>query len=449
MRTGWTPATFKSSRAERSKAASARPEDFMDAEDLAEAGEAKKIEMNHNFSSLGSTENQLARQGKQVTLMDLLAPAVQDTVGVKLLKKMGWKEGQGVGPKIRRKAQILGEGEECDVADQQMYLLAPANSTLVTFSRKTDPRGIGYAGDISLQSREKEVEQQEELRLERLLNAKPKKQVVKGGFGVGVLNDDGEDDDDPYEIRPKTAYNRTISGDKPKDSAKPLGKKTAKHVFISKKAIKAKLSVGLRKCHDDRLPLGGFALSLDPIQSGDGWYPPPEIPTNWEPSGPNIFRSNQTKPKQQTQQTMEVRSSEPVVPKLDPRTRGSILGETPLPGKSVFDFMTPAARARIASATGSKNLPQALGEILPSKFSSSHPSSLVDMVPKLDNGVALGALRGGFMPYSDDPDKKARYRTFLEVQAGLKEGLPDRVCFTMPSSTGLISTTNTHLRNTA
>lgn len=31
---GWSPATFKSSRAERAKAGGARPEDFMDDEDL-------------------------------------------------------------------------------------------------------------------------------------------------------------------------------------------------------------------------------------------------------------------------------------------------------------------------------------------------------------------------------------------------------------------------------
>ena len=37
-----------------------------------------------------------------------------------------------------------------------------------------------------------------------------KKKKKKGDeFRVGVLNDDGEDDD-PYEIKPKSAYNRVI-----------------------------------------------------------------------------------------------------------------------------------------------------------------------------------------------------------------------------------------------
>lgn len=40
---GWTPSTFTSSRAERAKAKKAKPEDFMDEEDLAEMRESRKL----------------------------------------------------------------------------------------------------------------------------------------------------------------------------------------------------------------------------------------------------------------------------------------------------------------------------------------------------------------------------------------------------------------------
>ena len=40
---GWTPATFVSSRGDRAKARAARPEDFMDEEDLAELRESRKL----------------------------------------------------------------------------------------------------------------------------------------------------------------------------------------------------------------------------------------------------------------------------------------------------------------------------------------------------------------------------------------------------------------------
>ena len=33
----------------------------------------------------------------------------RNTIGVKMLRKMGWREGQGVGPKIKRKLRKLKE----------------------------------------------------------------------------------------------------------------------------------------------------------------------------------------------------------------------------------------------------------------------------------------------------------------------------------------------------
>lgn len=39
-------------------------------------------------------------------LEDLIKP-VQNTIGVRMLRKMGWREGQGIGPKIKRKLRKL------------------------------------------------------------------------------------------------------------------------------------------------------------------------------------------------------------------------------------------------------------------------------------------------------------------------------------------------------
>ena len=403
--TGWAPATFKSSRSARAKAAQARPEDFMDEEDLKEAAEAQIVETTSGFSGIGSTEEELGRRVRQVTLMDLLTPAVQDTMGAKLLKRMGWKEGQGIGPKVRRKAVIDDAVDDTG----KTYLFAPTNSAVVIFSRKNDSKGLGYAGEDRLQ-------QGKELEIERP-TAKEKKRKG-GGFGVGVLNDDGEDDEDPYEIRPKSAYNRVIGGEKKKAA---IVKKPARHVFVSKKVGRSKAATSLLKCHDGRLPLEGFILSIEPVQTQDGWYPPPTVPEGWKPLGLKTSGVQDTKP------TAALSSEQ----KLDPHLRGKLLGEIPLPGKSVFDFLTPAVRDRLANVTGNQNLPPALGEAPPAMYSSSS-SSMADLVPKLDKSQALGTLKGGFMPYADDLEKRSRYRAFLEVQAGLREGLPDRVCSKLP-----------------
>lgn len=40
---GWAPSTFKSSRSERAKAKAARPEDFMDEEDMSELRDGQKL----------------------------------------------------------------------------------------------------------------------------------------------------------------------------------------------------------------------------------------------------------------------------------------------------------------------------------------------------------------------------------------------------------------------
>lgn len=383
------------------KATRVRPEDFMDERDPNEATEVQNVETTSGFSGIGSTEEELGGRARQVTLLGLPTPAVQEMMGAKLLKRVGWKEGQGIGPKVRRKAVIDDAVDDTG----KTYLFAPTNSAVVTFTRKNDSKGLGYVGeDRREQGKESEAERP----------AAKEKKRKGGGFGVGVLNDDGEDDEDPYEIRPKSAYSRVIGGEKKKAT---IAKKPARHVFVSKKVGRSKAATSLLKCHDGRLPLEGFVLSAEPVQTQDGWYPPPIIPEGWKPVGLKTSGVQDTKPA----------ASPDSEQKLNPHLRGKLLGEIPLPGKSVFDFLTPAVRDRLASVTGNQNLPPALGEAPPAMYSSSS-SSMADLVPKLDKGQALSALKGGFMPYADDLEKRSRYRAFLEVQAGLREGLPDRVC---------------------
>ena len=41
-----------------------------------------------------------------MNIEDMIKPC-RNTIGVKMMKKMGWREGQGVGPKIKRKLRRL------------------------------------------------------------------------------------------------------------------------------------------------------------------------------------------------------------------------------------------------------------------------------------------------------------------------------------------------------
>ncbi|KZF26366.1 DUF1604-domain-containing protein [Xylona heveae TC161] len=445
---GWTPSTFVSSRTDRYKETpnnvQQRREDFMDDEDLADAAEAERLQTSTSFAGLGSTAEDTFRQG---FLTDILKTA-GETMGVKLLKRMGWREGQGVGPKVRRKARFHDEDDRED--EQTTHLFAPDNPPMVSFDRKDDYQGLGYVGEARLSdsagrggSDQKDHESDSDSRLSLLREpAKKKKEKpqTRGGFGVGVLNDTGSDDEDPFEMGPRISYNRTIGGDAKKKrrsegglssigSANPLV--AAKPVFISKKKAAAKSQSGFRKCHDGRLPLDGFVLAVDTslhssIVNQDGRYPPPKIPPDWK-SAKELVTSSST-PDDNYQSVADVAKAS----SLDPKSRAKVLGEEQLPGKSVFDFLSASARARIASASGRSDLPAARGEAPPEGFATTQEQrqqSLQSLVPALDKGVAIQALgRGisGWMPYAEDESKRSRYRTFLEIRAGIRSGLPER-----------------------
>ncbi|PYH44405.1 putative G-patch domain protein [Aspergillus saccharolyticus JOP 1030-1] len=418
----------------------------MDEEDIREAEEAKTVHTSNEFAGFGTTDAELARRGG---LMDLLK-TTGETMGVKLLKKMGWREGQGVGPKVRRRAN-LGEGTAPAGADaNKTYLFAPENPPMVAFIHKTDHKGLGFQGEARLDARAltrggSDAEDDDSFFGKRLTAPVKSKQSKakeprRGGFGVGVLNDTGSDDEDPYSIGPQISYNRVIGGDKKKkkraksiEDTKPLPVSsnplvTNKPIYIPKKVLAAKSSSGFKKCHDGRLPLEGFLLidgiSSMTISAQEKKYAAPEIPTGWK---------SQKAPTQKQDVPNYVSTSEAAkASSLDPTARAALLGEAQLPGKSIFDWLTPEGRERIAKLTGKTDLPPALSEKAPKGYELSEAQKrkdLWDLVPKLDKQVAVQALTraaSGWMPYSEDLEKRKRYRTFLEVRAGLRDSLPDR-----------------------
>ena len=404
----------------------------MDEEDIADAEDARRVQTAEGFAGLGSTQDDAVRRGG---LLDLFRIG-GETIGVKLLKKMGWREGQGVGPKVRRKARLDDVERPGNDADAT-HFFAPENTHMISFIRKNDHKGLGFDGETKLSSSHgaesdmvKSDDEGDDDRALLVPRISKKKKPKTSGIGIGILNDTGSDDEDPYEIGPRISYNRVIGGDKKKKkpingAVNPLLK--SKPVFISKKVAMAKASAGLRKCHDGRLPLDGFILSSNDefssvIQTA-GNYAPPKIPEGWK-------STKQPKPGYQNATYLSTAEAAKTS-KLDPKSRASILGEAALPGKSVFDFLSPAARDRLAAASGKNNLPAALGEI-PEGYGMTeeeHQKDLLAQIPKVDKYTADAALsRGasGFMPYGEDESKRTRYRAFLENQAGINPNLPER-----------------------
>ncbi|KAF3480159.1 DUF1604 domain-containing protein [Arthroderma uncinatum] len=440
---GWTPSTFVSSRKNRATKEGKeqqRPEDFMDEEDLREAEEARVLQTSTEFDGIGSTATDAMRE---TGLIDLFSSS-GEMVGVRLLKKMGWREGQGIGPKVRRRAKL----DEHDEDGGETYLFAPENTPMIRFVDKNDRKGIGFEGENRLELPTKSDAGQRNgmaataaasklsINGKKLLQ-KPKQRKL-GGFGVGVLNDTGSDDEDPYEIGPSISYNRVIEPSKKSTKAKRLeAPKPAirssnplldtKPVFISKKATTAgRDRSGFRKCHDGRFPLDGFILSTQiDLTPRSKRYDPPKVPEGW------VSAKIPAAPEDGTNPISIAEAAKAST--LDPKARAALLGEAQLPGKSVFDYMTPEARNRIALATGRTDLPPALGEKAPKGFETSDNQKrkeIWDLIPPLDKEAALQALnRGvsGWMPYAEDESKRARYRSFLEVRAGIvTDRLPER-----------------------
>ncbi|KAI8965173.1 DUF1604-domain-containing protein [Daldinia sp. FL1419] len=450
---GWTPSTFVSSRTNRRKDDTTpkqqRPEDFMDEEDLADAAEAQKLQTAQGFAGLGATdEDGLMRRGGG--LADLFR--VQgDTMGIKLLRRMGWKDGQGIGPKVRRKARLDVSSKPGDSTQEggETYLFAPDDVALISFTRKLDRKGLGYEGEARLapmksdtraeagSSSDEDSRNGPLIRPGALKKKKPSK-FGKGGIGIGILNDTGSDDEDPYEIGPKISYNRVIGGDKKKKkavntttSANPALRSAP--VFISRKNALAQAGKNLRKCHDGRLPLDGFVFGVETddlastINTEVSKYPPPKIPPDWKSSKQSKSDTSTTNPSGYLSTADAAKASQ-----LDPKARAALLGEAQLPGKSVFDFLSSSARDRLAAATGRTNLPPALGEI-PEGYALTEEEKQQELrrqIPELDKVTAAAAIArgasGGAAPYADDEAKHARYRAYLEYAAGFHTNLPPR-----------------------
>lgn len=422
---GWTPKAFVSSRSNRNKDAIQRPEDFMDDEDLAEAAESRQLETAQSFATIGRVGD------SQGDAFFGLFMTEEDTMGVKIAQKMGWRRDQGVGRRIRRLAR-LDEGNTSTKEADSAHMFAPKDARTMPVAREdVNRKGLGYQSEARLGTvKEKEDDEPPSLALPFLEGSKTrttkKSASKKSSFGVGVLNDTGSDDEDPYELGPKITFNRTLGKDKkvkkPSKFAKPGA--SERHVFVPKKASKAMAAVP-RLSYDGKLPLTGFVLAVKSVDlTTKRRFHPPKIPSGWTSAKAASFTSSA----RDYQSTADAAKAST----LDAKARASLLGETPLPGRSVFDFISKEGRDRIAALTGKTDLPQGLGQMAPEGQQSTGKAQVKDLwtfVPTLDKGVAAAALAKGatgWMPYSEDPKKRARYVGFLELRAGLKSDLPER-----------------------
>ncbi|KAJ3568278.1 hypothetical protein NP233_g5816 [Leucocoprinus birnbaumii] len=408
---GWTPSNFVSSRGDRSKAKVARPEDFMDEEDLQELRESRQIvDTTQEMDFTGGIAAELAKRqalddseqdGIIHTLQSTLLPPPTDSVGAQILKKMGWRTGSGIGPRVslrQRRLQDLQASspygtraavddvkitEDDEEANKHTY--APRDTPVLIVERKDNVHGLGYRPGMTLNES-----------LGSSSQGGVKGPRISAGFGLGALNDADEDDLDIYdtELKSSSSRNRHAYDEQHGDEVLSLGVRANN---------KGPLPPNPRLFGTEATCLAGFVLSEKPVME-DRWFSLPDIPTGWKPNPQRVWEENKENiPKREVQQE-PVAHGKWKASVMSADERGSMLGEIPLQAgpRSVFDYLSEKDRERlknIAAATASGVTP------VPTPFS----------MPRTEPKIAEAALKG-FQPFTSDPAKQERYITYLRSQ---------------------------------
>lgn len=159
-----------------------------------------------------------------------MLPTPTDSTGARILKKMGWKAGQGIGPRVtykqRRLQDLLATGkhatlDDITIAPEELeaskHLYAPRDIVVLQVNRRDTSHGLGYTAGLGLNASVG-------------LGAKNSGPNISHGFGLGALNDADEDDLDIYDSkdvgRRRTAWDHSqddgASAPKPKKGAEPV-----------------------------------------------------------------------------------------------------------------------------------------------------------------------------------------------------------------------------------
>ncbi|KAM0793650.1 hypothetical protein ACM66B_001081 [Microbotryomycetes sp. NB124-2] len=422
---GWTPSTFKSSRSSRAQASARSTQDaaraFMDDEDLAELESSRKLETSSAYASEpsrpdydplsgfhGSGSHQAGPDAAfdvgAAALATLIEPA-SSRIGLKLMRKMGWRDGQGVGPRLtyhqrQKQARELGvklaQGDdELDGArggaddETSKHYFAPIDRPLAivgAISAAADRGwGLGYTPGLNL---DESLGRTQSVRAKTALDSAVHNEDEDGVYDFPMLPADKhsakvvEIHDEDDDFRPS----------RPQDTS---ARQTSSESFPDGTAV-----------------LPGFKLQQREVVSSTQALLPPQPPKGWQPDPTKIWA--------------EASSSASVKGKgkqLDADERGSMLGEQlpPAAQKSVFDYLSAKDKQRLAALHTSSLTSEQDGE-------SGKPPSEVERdeqlsIPVLDGPTALAALKG-FQPFgptstAPDPMKQARYTLFLKHCANL------------------------------
>ncbi|KAL5513116.1 hypothetical protein ACEPAH_3514 [Sanghuangporus vaninii] len=434
---GWTPSEFRSSRVDRAKKAAARPEDFMDEEDLRELRDSQKLidtteEMDLDFWERKATGNGEEKDSIANALAATLLPAPRDSVGAQILKKMGWRIGHGIGPKVtyeQRKRQdallrgltgsegALSGPEDHEEATKHLY--PPRDTKAPVFKRKDDKHGLGYESGPGLS----QLVATEMSAGDRSTSGQGSK--ISAGFGLGALNDADEDDLDVYDGGPSQT-SRRLAYDADEDDEKGMMRKTTRPSSQTPRNAPSSTS---KSYFSNGLPcLPGFVVADKPV-SEENLFPPSIVPKDWAPDPRRVWEQDKENFRTDSDTQGVARQISPKDgqrSELSANQRGNILGEAPLPAapRSVFDYLKPKDRERLKNlSTGHAQNDASMPPEVLQRDPGPTISEQAPSVPPLDPQVAKMALQG-FQPFTNDPIKQTRYTAYLQAQAAGEDSVP-------------------------
>lgn len=401
---GWTPSTYKSSKTNKSEnVAASRPEDFMDEEDLGEFGIApKRIQVRDDFVDFTEQRKRVREPPRMhqgpipgsPPLKNLFKP-VSRSIGVKLLNKMGWRQGQGIGERVKRakpkQAQeqpgvkvygcALPPGTESSDEEDEFaagHSFAPADVDDVLYVPKDNQHGIGYVplDKHSVLSAPIDVDQPTTTRCQ-LEKSKRKLAITGQAFGVGAFE---EDDSDIYAREDMSQYSFEVT-DEPED--KP------------RKVLPAIEEGRSKPVHQLTRTLEGFHLAKEPPIVMK-FYPPPKIPAD--------FRPVHQPPKRERRRFEEPKSE------LCKEKKTEHSG-------SIFDLISQADRERLENIKKTGSAEVMIETVDSSKIQPplhvSQPSSLTNTpspIPVTEVGKPM-------RPFARDEAKQRRFEQYLSLMS--------------------------------
>ncbi|XP_061863628.1 G patch domain-containing protein 1 isoform X1 [Colius striatus] len=455
---GWTPSAFVSSRQKRADRTILGPEDFMDEEDLSEFGIAPKgITTTDDFAS--KAKDRIKEKARQIAGVvaaipgttafdDLIGPS-KITIGVELLRKMGWKEGQGVGPRVKRKPRRqkpdpavkiygcalppgLSEGSEDEEDEYQPenVTFAPKDVMPVDLTPKENVHGLGYKGLDPSQAlfgasgREHlnlftGASEDTSNLLGDLRHSKGRKIGITGqAFGVGALE---EEDDDIYATETLSKYDTVLKDEEPGDGL---------YGWTAPKQYKSKTRSEGEVRYIGKI-LDGFSLSSK-SSTPSKTYPPPNLPRNYRPV--HYFRPvvaagsdscHLQKALEESTGRLESDATQQSRHALTASQRRERLGETGLkgPAPSVLEYLSEKDRERLKEVKqASEKQTKAKALTQQSRSSRFQPASPDDAFQKWQmflGGQLANAGSSDFKPFARNPEKQKRYESFVK---SLKQG---------------------------